>query len=158
VRAELPWYAWYPSDWLSRSRGWSAVARGLYRELLDVAWERGTLPMDAEALRQLVAYTPREWRAAWPAVEREFPARRGGRVNAWVEAQRDAALARLARRRAASQRANAARWGASESDANRMRNGSDSAPLHSHSYSSIHTDEVGTGTRDPGRSPGGARP
>ena len=50
-------YPWYLDDW-SKSETrliYSLEERGLYRELLDACWDRGSLPNDPEMLEQIVA-------------------------------------------------------------------------------------------------------
>src|SRR5580765_2442666 len=62
--------------WVDRWVGSSAFglpidARGLYREMLSQAWRRGArLPNDPEQVRRLTGVTSKEWRRAWPLVER----------------------------------------------------------------------------------------
>jgi uncharacterized protein YdaU (DUF1376 family) len=62
--------------WTDRWMGSSAFLlplepRGLYREMLTQAWNRGgALPNDHEAIRRAVGATPAEWRRCWPKVER----------------------------------------------------------------------------------------
>lgn len=62
--------------WIDRWMGSSAFglplhARGLYREMLSQAWRRGAqLPNDHEQIRRFVGATTKEWRLAWPLVER----------------------------------------------------------------------------------------
>jgi uncharacterized protein YdaU (DUF1376 family) len=118
----LAWYRWFPSDFLAETRGWPALARGLYRELLDAQWHMGALPAPPAELRRIVQYTASEWRRAWPLVERHFPQGGGGRSNPRLEAERREAIARYERRRAAGLRGHAVRWGtgpeASQCDGN----------------------------------------
>lgn len=46
-------------------------ARGVYREMLSQAWRRGArLPNDHEAIQRAIGCTPKEWRRAWPLIER----------------------------------------------------------------------------------------
>jgi uncharacterized protein YdaU (DUF1376 family) len=106
----LAWYPLYTGDWLAETRGWPLVARAVYHELLSAQWDLGILPEDPARLRALVGATPREWRVAWPFVGDKFPCVGGGRQNSRLETYRQEALALRDRRKAASQRAHAARW------------------------------------------------
>jgi len=108
----LAWYSWFPGDFLNETRGWSALERGLYRELLDAQWAMGTLPASPADLRRIVSYTPSEWRRAWPTVERMgmFPLVPGGRQNPALERRRQQAINLRARRQAAGRQGNVVRW------------------------------------------------
>lgn len=62
---------WFWCDRWARSsaRALSIAHRGLYREMLTVAWSMGAkLPADHEDIRRLVGVDSREWRALWPKV------------------------------------------------------------------------------------------
>jgi len=93
-RKQFAMLPWFPSSFMSSTRGWPLTAKGIYRELLDVQWEQGGLPADAADLRELVGATPQEWRH-WPRVESKFPLGADGlRRNARLEAHRAKALER----------------------------------------------------------------
>lgn len=100
--AKLPWF---PRDFSSATRLWPLVARGAYRELLDLQWdvggiEVGTLPEDAQQLRELVRASAAEWKVAWPYLEPKFPkVQGGGRRNARLEEHRIAAVREYESRR-----------------------------------------------------------
>lgn len=105
----LPYLPWFPSSFMSSTRGWSVTARGIYRELLDCQWEMGALPGDAKELRQMIGATPAEWRE-WRTVEPKFPVCSDGRRrNDRLEAHRNDGIERRERRRQASEVANAAK-------------------------------------------------
>ena len=112
--ARMPWY---PRDFMSSTRGWPLVARAVYRELLDVQWDRGgstsvgTLPEDQEELRGLAGATPAEWKIAWKYVEPKFPLSADGRRNERLEVHRQAAIRELQARRRGAEKTNAQRWG-----------------------------------------------
>lgn len=107
----LPWYPWFTGEWLTETRGWSLVQRGLYRELLDAQWDRGILPASPKELRAIAGASAAEWRQAWPRVSAHFPRVVGGRLNARLELRRKEQEALHARRRAGAERTNRARWG-----------------------------------------------
>ena len=86
--------------WTDRWTGSSAFllpmeARGVYREMLTQAWRRGAkLPNDHEAIRRAIGCTLREWRRAWPQVEKFWTMDGGNLVNATqVEVYTAAAIA-----------------------------------------------------------------
>ena len=86
----LPWYKHCPRDFAAETRGWSLIAKAIYRELLDAAWdmEHG-LPAEPEDLRRLTGATAREWAQGWPRCEGKFPLQPdGARRSAQVEEQR----------------------------------------------------------------------
>jgi uncharacterized protein YdaU (DUF1376 family) len=128
MSTRLGWYAWYPSNWLSETRGWPLVARGAARELLDAQWDVGSLPTDTEELRVLIGATPSDWRTARPYVKDFFPVEQGRRLNADLEAERAKAHALIATRKLASQAGNKARWGNRDRKVVRLkRDGGDDA-------------------------------
>jgi len=78
-RKSLPWYRWFPGDYMRSTRGWSLLEHGLYRVLLDAAWDLNGLPDDEEEIRRLSAATPAEWTSAWRRVASKFPLTPDGR-------------------------------------------------------------------------------
>ncbi len=107
---------WFPRDFASTTQLWPLVARGAYRELLDLQWnlssitQPGLLPDDEEALRFAIRATPREWAIAWPYVEPKFPRVPGGRQNARLEQHREQAVAKYLRYRKGAELTNKRRW------------------------------------------------
>jgi uncharacterized protein YdaU (DUF1376 family) len=85
---------WYPSSFMSATRGWSVTARGIYRELLDTQWEIGGLPVDATDLQRLIGASNFEWKA-WAIVEPKFPRCSDGlRRNTRLEEHRSNSIER----------------------------------------------------------------
>jgi uncharacterized protein YdaU (DUF1376 family) len=85
---------WYPASFYSSTRGWSLIARGIYRELLDTQWEIGGLPVDPFELQRLVGATKAEWKH-WPTVEPKFPTCSDGlRWNSKLERLREHSIER----------------------------------------------------------------
>jgi uncharacterized protein YdaU (DUF1376 family) len=102
--ARMPWY---PRDFASSTRGWPLIARGLYRELLDVQWDMGSLPAEPGDLRAIIGASPREWSIAWPFVEPKLPLGADGRrQNPRLEQHR----AKAAEIGATKQKAAKTRW------------------------------------------------
>jgi uncharacterized protein YdaU (DUF1376 family) len=70
-----PWYPWYVRDYRSSDRvlALTPLQRGIYRELLDVAWMKGWIPANdiielARAARVPVSMMQRNW----PAIRQLF--------------------------------------------------------------------------------------
>ncbi|HJS88583.1 MAG TPA: hypothetical protein VJ738_01300 [Steroidobacteraceae bacterium] len=108
---------WFPRDFASSTLLWPLIARGAYRELLDLQWnlssvtQAGLLPDDPEALRNAIRATPAEWKVAWPFVEPKFPVITGGRQNARLEQHRQRAVRDYLARQRGAKATNAKRWG-----------------------------------------------
>lgn len=104
-------YPWYTSDWiLSETRlGMNLAERGLYRDLIDFAYEHGSIPSCRVQLMRISCTTRREFERAWPKVREQFEERDGRLYNEKVtnirnklQAYRDAMV--NAGRKAAAQR------------------------------------------------------
>lgn len=103
---------WFPRDFASSTRTWPLIARGAYRELLDLQWDIGHVPPDPRQLRSLIGATPTEWRLIWQHVEGKFPLSNDGlRRNARLEAHRSKAMALAERQRAGARSTNEKLWG-----------------------------------------------
>jgi uncharacterized protein YdaU (DUF1376 family) len=100
-----------PGDFLRLSRGWPLVARAVYRELLDAQWDLIRLPKDAEALREIVRASVREWSTAWPFVEPHFPVDGEHRQHYQLEMLRGESLLKHEARQRGAAKTNAKRWG-----------------------------------------------
>lgn len=107
----LQWYPWYPGAHLRLTHRWPLTARGAYRELLDVQWAVGELPVSPARLRDLVGVPPADWRVVWRYCEPHFPHVGSGRRNPDLEEHRAEALERSARRRRAGLAGSRVRWG-----------------------------------------------
>lgn len=108
----LSFLPWFPSSFLSSTRGWSVTARGIYRELLDSQWESSNgLPANATDLQRMIGATPSEWRC-WPShVELKFPLDSDGRRrNPTLERHREKSLWIRERNSAGGIKGNAKRW------------------------------------------------
>lgn len=108
----LPRMPWYPRDFRSSTLLWPLVARGVYRELLDLSWDLGGLPADPDDLREILRASLEEWKRAWPYIEPKFPiAEDGLRRNPRLEIHRKAAQRMRAGKSAGAAMTNAKRWG-----------------------------------------------
>jgi uncharacterized protein YdaU (DUF1376 family) len=93
---KLPMLPWFPRDFLSATRGWKLVERGLYRELLDAQWEMGALPNDPDELADIAGAKTSEFASAWPKVRNKFVDDGSGKlINLKLEEHRASAIQRL---------------------------------------------------------------
>lgn len=107
----LPMLPWFPAAFMSSTRGWTVLARGIYRELLDCQWEMGSLPANTAALQRLIGASAKEWRS-WSVLETKFPVGPDGlRRNLTLEKHRSKSLELNARHRRGAETTNAKRWG-----------------------------------------------
>lgn len=76
-------YPWYAPDWLSDPmvRSLSIAQKGLYRELLDLAWMNGGSISPSPALARAAGVTSEEWAELWPAVAPFWHEVKGGRLR-----------------------------------------------------------------------------
>lgn len=78
MAAKLPYFRFYPKDFDTdeRVRGFDPRQIGIFVLALNHAWINDGLPSDESQLARLLRVTPRDFRAAWPAVRgcfQEFP-------------------------------------------------------------------------------------
>jgi len=128
-------YPWYSADWLMSATRleMSLEERGLYRDLLDYAYQDGSIPADEKVLMRMAATTEREFRSAWPAVRKLFTENDGRLFHHKVSELLPELLTLAERRRESSKKAAAKRWG---NDTRRMRDAMrDASAPHSESQS-----------------------
>ena len=85
---EMPWFPFWVDRWLlSRSvRLMTYEQRGIYLELLCMAWRDGSLPADIEDLAGLLGIDADRMEAAWRRIGRMFKPREDGHlINEWQE-------------------------------------------------------------------------
>lgn len=63
-------YPWYFRDWrASNQRALMTLEeRGLYREILDLCYQEGSLPNDEDEIRMLASSSEKEFKRSWPKV------------------------------------------------------------------------------------------
>jgi uncharacterized protein YdaU (DUF1376 family) len=83
-------YPWYIANWRTCKDvlKMTAEEQGVYRNLLDMAWEWGDLPTDRAELLQLSLVKPEEFDRAWPFVGRMFVEIDGRLHNRMVDERR----------------------------------------------------------------------
>ena len=104
-------YPWYPDDWRgSRARALMNLSQqGLYRALLDICFQEGSLSTNEEELRKLVGCEKSEWRKAWPVVRQWFHERDNRLYNNKVDEKRPVVIKAKEDRRKGAEAVNAAR-------------------------------------------------
>lgn len=67
----LPYFKFYPADWLADRtvRTMSPEARGIYWDLLAVAWNEGGIPADPSSLAGWLGVTPKRFQRIWVEIE-----------------------------------------------------------------------------------------
>ncbi len=67
----LPYLKFYPSDWLSDRtvRTMTPAARGVYFDLLCIAWQEGGIPADPSALASWLGLSPKRFARIWTEIE-----------------------------------------------------------------------------------------
>lgn len=105
-------YPWYISDWRQDEDvlNMTAEQQGIYRNLLDICWDQGSLPPDEKALRKFAMCEGAEWRRAWPVVRGKFTEIEGRLHNAKVDAKRPEVLRAAASRTQSASNAARLRW------------------------------------------------
>lgn len=70
----LPWYKWFPADWRGsrKVQRMGLAERGLYRELLDECYEKGSIPADPDEIAELMGMDLAEITPYLPVVLRCF--------------------------------------------------------------------------------------
>lgn len=87
--AKPPAFQWYARDWLAGpARRWSLEEQGAQALLLSFAWIEEGLPQDPSILARILALPQTEFERIWPAIEREWKARKGKLINPTQEAYR----------------------------------------------------------------------
>lgn len=103
-------------------------ARGLYREMLTVAWSHGgALPNNPDAIQRAVGVTPAEWKQLWPQIARYWRVDGETLVN---ETQQEVYAEAKRRQQESSDhaaKAAAARWGKAQGQPEQM-------PEHHHRH------------------------
>jgi uncharacterized protein YdaU (DUF1376 family) len=114
--SDFPWFPMFGERWLlSRSvRLMTYEQRGIYQELLCIAWRDQGIPADLEDVAALLGIDMDRLEVAWRRIGKLFEPAEWSEdvlVNRWQEEIRAEQVAKFAKRSAASQKAHAARWG-----------------------------------------------
>jgi len=109
----VPWYAWYPLDYLTDTVHLTLSEDGAYRRLLDWQWLHDQpIPKGLPALSEILRVPITEARALWPKLKRYFPRGRSPRL----EKERQTAKTRIEQGRKAAKY----RWSKSLTNAGAM--------------------------------------
>jgi uncharacterized protein YdaU (DUF1376 family) len=82
-REDRPYIPWYYKDWLTSPDRFSMTyeQRGVYRDLLDFAWDQFGLPNDKEQIRAMLGLDKRKFALVWSEVSQHFTAWEDGRLH-----------------------------------------------------------------------------
>lgn len=74
-----PAFLFYPGDWMQSEtvRAMTYEQRGVYLELLAMAWLEGSIPEDPERLRRMVGLSAARWAKVWPLISECWEPREG---------------------------------------------------------------------------------
>lgn len=108
-----PWYAWFPSDYKSKTSHLSFIHDSAYRRLLDAYYQNGgPLPANVEALYRITGAQTDEERTAVVSVSREFFTNGDGKLcHARCDVQLDKERELHAKWSEAGKSGNQKRWG-----------------------------------------------
>jgi uncharacterized protein YdaU (DUF1376 family) len=110
-KATLPMMPFYVRDWIAGTRELTPAERGVYIDLLCLEWDSGgPLNKDLGRLAGMVSVSKKQFRALWRKVKNKFELLPAGYINARLEEERQAAIAR--RQKTSEKASNAAlkRW------------------------------------------------
>jgi uncharacterized protein YdaU (DUF1376 family) len=118
-------YPWYTTDWRTCQDvlNMTAEQRDVYRNLLDMAWEWGDLPINVDQLQSLSLASPAEFNRSWPVVSRMFVQIDGRLHNRKVDERRPFVLQQKEARRNKAVDAARKRW-----DEERAKHATGNAP------------------------------
>jgi uncharacterized protein YdaU (DUF1376 family) len=82
-REDRPYFPWYFKDWLTSPDRFSMSyeQRGIYRDLLDFAWDQRGLSTDLEHVRAMLGLDKRRFQLAWDKLKVHFTERDGRLYN-----------------------------------------------------------------------------
>lgn len=98
----IGYYKWYPRDFMSSKtvRRMSVTAKGVFRELLDLQWEDGSVPTDSDEARETIGATVEEWASFAKFFDVCFP----NGVNQQLAEQREQSMSAIERQREAGRK------------------------------------------------------
>jgi len=103
ARGSLPWFSFYPADFLSSTADMDPACVGAYIRMLSWQWVRGVIPDDSAILARICGgFDPQWWALIRPRLV-EVP---GGLAHPRLLAEREKGEAVAAKRRANIQRIN----------------------------------------------------
>lgn len=89
---ELPMMPWFPDQFAASTAGWTFIERAIYRALLDLQWQQGTIFRDVQRLSRALDVDVGTLKNHWSVVGPKFAAVEGGLQNYRLEQHRLAAL------------------------------------------------------------------
>lgn len=133
---ELPWFKFFPRDWLSEEATslMSLREKGAFIDLLARSWADRGIPDDREKVARLLRISEEELADIWPTLREQFVSDGNGRLlHPELAIQREEILERKRTFQEAGRRGAMKRWGAegdheSDSPPNGEANGDPSSP------------------------------
>ena len=124
-------YPWYITDWRESDSvlAMTAEQRDVYRNLLDMCWRDGSLPVNERALQKMSLADDGEWGRSWPTVRSMFVERDGRLWNEKVNEKRPNVSRMKGIRSDSASHASRMRWAMRDgcaTDAPRINDASDS--------------------------------
>lgn len=95
-----PAFQLYARDWLMGTRELPPEARGVYIDLLCLAWDKDGLTTDQNAIVAYLAISPAKFRRIWPMISDKFVDAEDGRLRNPRQEQQRAELEGLRQKRA----------------------------------------------------------
>lgn len=95
-----PAFQLYARDWLMGTRELPPEARGVYIDLLCLAWDKDGLTTDQNAIVAYLAISPAKFRRIWPMISDKFVDAEDGRLRNPRQEQQRAELESLRQKRA----------------------------------------------------------
>jgi uncharacterized protein YdaU (DUF1376 family) len=108
---------WWPSDYLTATRGFTLAERGAYSDLLFYSWINGPLPHEPDRLARLIGVTLEELAAVWPVIKTKFESTPYGLINHRLERERRNSIEMRTKASDKAQQAAKARWSNAPSNA-----------------------------------------
>lgn len=87
----LPYFPFYPKDWIAATRHLSAAARGCYMDMLSLAWLHNGCEADPDVLRRSLGAEKAEWLRVWAELAPYWHEVDGRLHNRKLESVRDEA-------------------------------------------------------------------
>jgi uncharacterized protein YdaU (DUF1376 family) len=90
----LPYFKFFPSDFIAGVLGLTLEERGAYITFLAWSWDNGPLPLSEEGRARLLAVSVEDLQRLWPALEASWKKGARGFTNKRLESERTKAKKR----------------------------------------------------------------
>ena len=110
--SDLPYFKFYPGDWLKGVLALTLEERGAYITLLSWSWENGPLPTERQARANILGVTTRKLDALWRRLSDHWEHTSVGWVNERMELERAKLAKAHAKQSAGGSKGANRRWAA----------------------------------------------